>query len=213
MIAYSKCYSALLVCRKALYMCTIIQSITKYDITNMNVKDGVRWITRLVNNRSAFVPQEVKISSAPFLLLRIPSLKIKTTLRKETFEVNLKSEVDLWHLMVKEMWAGRKMADDHKVVCQNVTGSLGACQFIYIFFPELCTRSLLPTILGIGLVQAWALFHHTSYTVLDISFQISKWKWTRTPLGWKERELGHSFSLSRYPALHTTMYGQYVATL
>ncbi|CDR01340.1 unnamed protein product [Oncorhynchus mykiss] len=65
--------------------------------------------------------EEVKISSAPFLLLRIPSLKIKTTLRKETFEVNLKSEVDLWHLMVKEMWAGRKMADDHKVGCQNVT--------------------------------------------------------------------------------------------
>nr|XP_029514811.1 DENN domain-containing protein 3-like [Oncorhynchus nerka] len=58
--------------------------------------------------------EEVKISSAPFLLLRIPSLKIKTTLRKETFEVNLKSEVDLWHIMVKEMWAGRKMADDHK---------------------------------------------------------------------------------------------------
>uniref|UniRef100_A0A4W5NW15 DENN domain-containing protein 3 n=1 Tax=Hucho hucho TaxID=62062 RepID=A0A4W5NW15_9TELE len=58
--------------------------------------------------------EEVKISSAPFLLLRIPSLKIKTTMRKETFEVNLKSEVDLWHLMVKEMWAGRKMADDHK---------------------------------------------------------------------------------------------------
>ncbi|XP_035648762.1 DENN domain-containing protein 3 isoform X2 [Oncorhynchus keta] len=58
--------------------------------------------------------EEVKISSAPFLLLRIPSLKIKTTLRKETFEVNLKSEVELWHLMVKEMWAGRKMADDHK---------------------------------------------------------------------------------------------------
>jgi hypothetical protein len=90
---------------------------------------------RLVNNQLAFVPQEVKISSAPFLLLRIPSLKIKTTLRKETFEVNLKSEVDLWHLMVKEMWAGRKMADDHKVVCQNVIGkcvdlSLGACQFI-----------------------------------------------------------------------------------
>uniref|UniRef100_A0A8C7QWN4 DENN domain-containing protein 3 n=1 Tax=Oncorhynchus mykiss TaxID=8022 RepID=A0A8C7QWN4_ONCMY len=58
--------------------------------------------------------EDVKISSAPFLLLRIPSLKIKTTLRKETFEVNLKSEVDLWHLMVKEMWAGRKMADNHK---------------------------------------------------------------------------------------------------
>ncbi|KAL0961931.1 hypothetical protein UPYG_G00333520 [Umbra pygmaea] len=59
--------------------------------------------------------EEVRVSSAPFLLLRIPSLKIKMSLRKETFEVNLKSEVDLWHLMIKEMWAGRKMADDHKV--------------------------------------------------------------------------------------------------
>lgn len=58
--------------------------------------------------------EDVKISSAPFLLLRIPTLKIKTSLRKETFEANLKSECDLWHLMIKEMWAGRKMADDHK---------------------------------------------------------------------------------------------------
>ncbi|XP_036411282.1 DENN domain-containing protein 3 isoform X1 [Megalops cyprinoides] len=58
--------------------------------------------------------EEVKISSAPFLLLRIPSLKIKSSLRKEMFEANLKSECDLWNLMVKEMWAGRKMADDHK---------------------------------------------------------------------------------------------------
>lgn len=59
--------------------------------------------------------QEVKISSAALLLLRIPSLKIKTSLRKESFEANLKSECDLWHLMIKEMWAGRKMADGHKV--------------------------------------------------------------------------------------------------
>ncbi|XP_062842289.1 DENN domain-containing protein 3 [Trichomycterus rosablanca] len=58
--------------------------------------------------------EEVKISSAPLLLLRIPSLKIKTSLRKESFEANLKSECDLWHLMIKEMWAGRKMADEHK---------------------------------------------------------------------------------------------------
>ncbi|XP_016422897.1 DENN domain-containing protein 3-like [Sinocyclocheilus rhinocerous] len=58
--------------------------------------------------------EDVKISSAPFLLLRIPTLKIKTSHRKETFEANLKSECDLWHLMIKEMWAGRKMADDHK---------------------------------------------------------------------------------------------------
>lgn len=59
--------------------------------------------------------QEVKISSAPLLLLRIPSLKIKTSLRRETFEANLKSECDLWHLMIKELWAGRKLADEHKV--------------------------------------------------------------------------------------------------
>ncbi|KAJ8273365.1 hypothetical protein GJAV_G00100790 [Gymnothorax javanicus] len=58
--------------------------------------------------------EEVKISSAPFLLLRIPSLKIKSSLRKEIFEANLKSECDLWNLMIKEMWAGRKMADNHK---------------------------------------------------------------------------------------------------
>uniref|UniRef100_A0A8C2IT86 DENN domain-containing protein 3 n=1 Tax=Cyprinus carpio TaxID=7962 RepID=A0A8C2IT86_CYPCA len=58
--------------------------------------------------------ENVKISSTPFLLLRIPTLKIKTSLRKEMFEANLKSECDLWHLMIKEMWAGRKMADDHK---------------------------------------------------------------------------------------------------
>lgn len=57
----------------------------------------------------------MKISAAPFLLLKIPSLKIKSSLRKEIFEANLKSECDLWSLMVKEMWAGRRMADDHKV--------------------------------------------------------------------------------------------------
>ncbi|XP_072531434.1 DENN domain-containing protein 3 [Salminus brasiliensis] len=71
--------------------------------------------------------EEVKISSAPFLLLRIPSLKIKTSRRKETFEANLKSECDLWHLMIKEMWAGRKMADEHKdpqYVQQALTNAL-----------------------------------------------------------------------------------------
>lgn len=50
-----------------------------------------------------------------FLLLKIPTLKIKTAAKKEVFEANLKSECDLWHLMVKEMWAGKKLADDHKV--------------------------------------------------------------------------------------------------
>lgn len=35
--------------------------------------------------------------------------------KKEVFEANLKTECDLWYLMVKEMWAGRKLADVHKV--------------------------------------------------------------------------------------------------
>ncbi|XP_058502765.1 DENN domain-containing protein 3-like [Solea solea] len=58
--------------------------------------------------------QEVKIASAPFLLVRIPSLRIQTTSRPEVFEANLKTETDLWNLLVIEMWAGRKMADQHK---------------------------------------------------------------------------------------------------
>lgn len=55
------------------------------------------------------------MSSAPFLLLRIPSLKLRVQGRKEVFEANLKTETELWNLMVKEMWAGRSMADQHKV--------------------------------------------------------------------------------------------------
>ncbi|XP_012723130.2 DENN domain-containing protein 3 isoform X1 [Fundulus heteroclitus] len=58
--------------------------------------------------------QEVKIASAPFLLVRIPSLRIRTSSRPETFEANLKMETELWYLIVKEMWAGRKMADQEK---------------------------------------------------------------------------------------------------
>uniref|UniRef100_A0A8D3DF71 DENN domain containing 3 n=1 Tax=Scophthalmus maximus TaxID=52904 RepID=A0A8D3DF71_SCOMX len=58
--------------------------------------------------------EEVKVSSAPFLLLRIPSLKLRIRGRKESFEANLKTETELWNLMVKEMWAGRNMADQHK---------------------------------------------------------------------------------------------------
>lgn len=57
----------------------------------------------------------MKVSSAPFLLLRIPSLKLRVVGRKEAFEANLKTETELWHLMVKEMWAGRLIADQHKV--------------------------------------------------------------------------------------------------
>ncbi|XP_008275276.1 DENN domain-containing protein 3-like [Stegastes partitus] len=58
--------------------------------------------------------QEVKIATAPFLLIRIPSLRIQTSGRREAFEANLKTETELWNLVVKEMWAGRRMADQHK---------------------------------------------------------------------------------------------------
>ncbi|NXF04625.1 DEND3 protein, partial [Smithornis capensis] len=58
--------------------------------------------------------EDVKSTTVAFLLLRIPTLRIKTLSKKEVFEANLKTECDLWHLIVKEMWAGKKMADDHK---------------------------------------------------------------------------------------------------
>ncbi|KAJ3598250.1 hypothetical protein NHX12_001761 [Muraenolepis orangiensis] len=58
--------------------------------------------------------KEVKIWSAPFLRLRVPSLHIHTSCRAEVFEANLKTETHLWDLVVREMWAGRKMADQHK---------------------------------------------------------------------------------------------------
>nr|XP_030731795.1 DENN domain-containing protein 3 isoform X8 [Globicephala melas] len=58
--------------------------------------------------------EEVRNTTVAFLLLRIPTLKIKVLSKKEVFEANLKTECDLWHLMVKEMWSGKKLADDHK---------------------------------------------------------------------------------------------------
>uniref|UniRef100_A0A8C9JBJ5 DENN domain containing 3 n=1 Tax=Panthera tigris altaica TaxID=74533 RepID=A0A8C9JBJ5_PANTA len=58
--------------------------------------------------------EEVRSTTVAFLLLRIPTLKIKTASKQEVFEANLKTECDVWHLMVKEMWAGKKLADDHK---------------------------------------------------------------------------------------------------
>ncbi|XP_063672689.1 DENN domain-containing protein 3 isoform X10 [Pan troglodytes] len=58
--------------------------------------------------------EEVKRTSTAFVLRRIPTLKIRVASKKEVFEANLKTECDLWHLMVKEMWAGKKLADDHK---------------------------------------------------------------------------------------------------
>ncbi|XP_006152172.1 DENN domain-containing protein 3 isoform X2 [Tupaia chinensis] len=59
--------------------------------------------------------EEVRsVTTATFLLLRIPTLKIRTGSKKDVFEANLKAECDLWHLMVKEMCAGKKLADEHK---------------------------------------------------------------------------------------------------
>ncbi|KAG7240953.1 hypothetical protein INR49_026128 [Caranx melampygus] len=87
--------------------------------------------------------EEVKVSSAPFLLLRIPSLKLRVRGRKEVFEANLKTETELWNLMVKEMWAGRNMADQHKdpqymqqaltnaLLMDAVVGSLQSSKAIY----------------------------------------------------------------------------------
>lgn len=70
--------------------------------------------------------QEVKIASAPFLLVRIPSLRIRTSGRPEVFEANLKTETELWNLVVKEMWAGCRMADQHKVQ-QSLQGDILKC--------------------------------------------------------------------------------------
>ncbi|CAN9503904.1 unnamed protein product [Ophioblennius macclurei] len=87
--------------------------------------------------------EEVKVSSAPFLLLRIPSLKLRIRGRKDTFEANLKTETELWNLMVKEMWAGRSIADQHKdpqymqqaltnaLLMDAVVGSLQSTKAIY----------------------------------------------------------------------------------
>lgn len=67
----------------------------------------------LIIHLSVYV-QDVKIVSAPFLLVRIPSLRLRTN-RPEVFEANLKTETEFWSLIVKEMWVGRKMADQQKV--------------------------------------------------------------------------------------------------
>uniref|UniRef100_A0A665TH57 DENN domain-containing protein 3-like n=1 Tax=Echeneis naucrates TaxID=173247 RepID=A0A665TH57_ECHNA len=87
--------------------------------------------------------EEVKVSSAPILLLRIPSLKLRVRGRKEVFEANLKTETELWNLMVKEMWAGRNLADQHKdpqymqqaltnaLLMDAVVGSLQSSKAIY----------------------------------------------------------------------------------
>ncbi|XP_030596134.1 DENN domain-containing protein 3 isoform X1 [Archocentrus centrarchus] len=87
--------------------------------------------------------EEVKVSSAPFMLLRIPSLKLRVRGRKEAFEANLKTETELWNLMVKEMWAGRFTADQHKdpqymqqaltnaLLMDAVVGSLQSSKAIY----------------------------------------------------------------------------------
>ncbi|MEQ2252096.1 hypothetical protein ILYODFUR_018198, partial [Ilyodon furcidens] len=104
----------------------------------------------LTNGRPGFVEvaqyrdlEDVKLSSAPFLVLRIPSLKIRVHGKKEAFEANLKTETELWNLMVKEMWAGRIIADQNKdpqylqqaltnaLLMDAVVGSLQSSKAIY----------------------------------------------------------------------------------
>uniref|UniRef100_A0A670ZVY2 DENN domain containing 3 n=1 Tax=Pseudonaja textilis TaxID=8673 RepID=A0A670ZVY2_PSETE len=87
--------------------------------------------------------EEVRNTTVTFLLLKIPTLKIRVKYKKDVFEANLKSECDLWHLMVKEMCAGKKMADDHKdpqylqqaltnvLLMDAVVGSLQSSKIIY----------------------------------------------------------------------------------
>uniref|UniRef100_A0A3Q2DZ75 DENN domain containing 3 n=1 Tax=Cyprinodon variegatus TaxID=28743 RepID=A0A3Q2DZ75_CYPVA len=58
--------------------------------------------------------RDIQVTTAPFLLVRIPSLRIRTSSRPELFEANLKMETELWYLIITEMWAGRKMADQDK---------------------------------------------------------------------------------------------------
>uniref|UniRef100_A0A4W3J9T0 DENN domain containing 3 n=1 Tax=Callorhinchus milii TaxID=7868 RepID=A0A4W3J9T0_CALMI len=85
---------------------------------------------------------QIEIMSVMFFPLRIPALKIKSSL-KEPFVGNLKTERDLWQLIVKEMWAGKKMADKHKdpqyiqraltnvLLMDAVVGCLQTSQAIY----------------------------------------------------------------------------------
>uniref|UniRef100_A0A8C5C6R6 UDENN domain-containing protein n=1 Tax=Gadus morhua TaxID=8049 RepID=A0A8C5C6R6_GADMO len=87
--------------------------------------------------------RDIEVSSAPLMLLRIPSLKLRVRGRKDAFEANLKTEAELWNLMVKEMRAGRSMADLHKdpqymqqaltnaLLMDAVVGSLQSNKAIY----------------------------------------------------------------------------------
>uniref|UniRef100_A0A8C9WWH0 DENN domain containing 3 n=1 Tax=Sander lucioperca TaxID=283035 RepID=A0A8C9WWH0_SANLU len=89
----------------------------------------------LTDGRPGYV--EICLSLSRFLL------KLRVQGRKETFEANLKTETELWNLMVKEMWAGRNMADQHKdpqymqqaltnaLLMDAVVGSLQSNKAIY----------------------------------------------------------------------------------
>lgn len=62
--------------------------------------------------------------------------------------MNLKSECDLWHLMVKEMWAGKTLADDHKVRSPARSLELGesvGSQVTAAAVPETPSKALLPS--------------------------------------------------------------------
>uniref|UniRef100_A0A672Z9Z8 DENN domain containing 3 n=1 Tax=Sphaeramia orbicularis TaxID=375764 RepID=A0A672Z9Z8_9TELE len=76
--------------------------------------------------------EEVKVSSAPFLLLRIPSLKLRVRGRKEAFEANLKTETELWNLMhkVKDPQY-MQQALTNALLMDAVVGSLQSSKAIY----------------------------------------------------------------------------------
>uniref|UniRef100_A0A3Q3GDZ0 DENN domain containing 3 n=1 Tax=Labrus bergylta TaxID=56723 RepID=A0A3Q3GDZ0_9LABR len=107
-LGYSECVYKLSSCVKTSHGVGKIAMTQKRLFLLTEGKPGFLEITNFRNI------QEVRISTAPFLLVRVPSLRIQTSSRPEVFEANLKTEAELWNLVVKEMWAGRKMADQHK---------------------------------------------------------------------------------------------------
>lgn len=108
--------------QKRLFMLTQGQpgflEITKFRDIQVSCQSSPAWFYLWqcsVSINSILPVQAVKIATALFLLVRIPSLRISTSRRSEVFEANLKTETELWDLLVREMWAGRKMVDQHKV--------------------------------------------------------------------------------------------------
>ncbi|XP_029695039.1 DENN domain-containing protein 3-like isoform X1 [Takifugu rubripes] len=117
--------------------------------------------------------QAVKIATAPFLLVRIPSLRIRTSSRPEVFEANLKTETELWDLLVREMWAGRKMADQHKdpqYMAQALTNVLLMDAVMG------CPQNHKPIVAASKLAYFDKIIHEASMTVTQTTSEMLKHK-------------------------------------